>query len=59
MLTAMTKSFLSDHFTDKSEVYYLFTDLYLRNIVRSHWKLWGGLVQTKETKQKDWPKQSF
>ena len=29
----MTKSFLSDHFTDKSEVYYLFTDLYRRNYV--------------------------
>jgi hypothetical protein len=31
---AMTKSILSDLSTDKSEVYCLFTDLYLRNIVR-------------------------
>ena len=35
----MTKSLLSDHSTDKSEVYYLFTDLYLRNNARSNRKL--------------------
>ena len=46
VLTAMTKSLLSDLSTDKSEVNYLFTDLYLRNIARSHRKL---------SKQTDWP----